>query len=460
MTTISRTGPHPMTHFLAGASRAARAGLAAGLLLLGGCTKLTEVTDPDVIDPGDLGGASGATALTNGVLLRLSQATAGTQQPDAIFLLGGLLADEWNTGDTFEQRITTDLRSIDPTNTFLAGPYRALNRVVNEATTAIASIRQFNQPSGNAGLMFASQAFAYNQIAESFCNGLALSSVDAEGTLTYGGRITTDSVYRLAVRAADSALANTQGTATLTAAVTGFARVVKARAQLNLGLFTEAAATVAAVPTSFRYTVGYSVTSGDNQNWSLNIAGGRYVVADREGTNGLPFVSAADPRVPTRRSGTTQDGTRTNVQQQIWTDRANPVIIASGIEARLIEAEAALRAGNPTLMLSKLNEARATRTGLAPLTDPGTARGREDLVFYERAFWMFGTGHRLGDLRRLIRQYNRPAATVFPIGTNPRPQGGQYGADVVIPMPVDELNNPSFPRIDNPAQKNCTDLNP
>ena len=48
-----------------------------------------------------------------------------------------------------------------------------------------------------------------------------------------------------------------------------------------------------------------------------------------------------------------------------------------------------------------------TNTTLAALADPGTPAAREDLMFRERAFWLFGTGHRLGDMRRMIRQYGR-----------------------------------------------------
>ena len=39
-----------------------------------------------------------------------------------------------------------------------------------------------------------------------------------------------------------------------------------------------------------------------------------------------------------------------------------------------------------------------------PTLDPGDAVGRENLLFRERAFWLFLTGHRMGDLRRLISQ--------------------------------------------------------
>ena len=79
---------------------------------------------------------------------------------------------------------------------------------------------------------------------------------------------------------------------------------------------------------------------------------------------------------------------------------AAETFIASGIEALLIVAEAALRANDATTWLAKLNEARATRTDLPALADPGTAAARVDLMFRERAFWMFSTGHRLGDPRR------------------------------------------------------------
>ena len=108
----------------------------------------------------------------------------------------------------------------------------------------------------------------------------------------------------------------------------------------------------------------------------------------------------------------------------------------------MVEAEAALRTGDVTNFLAKLNVARATVTGLAPLTDPGSTTAREDLLFRERAFWMFSTGHRQGDLRRLIRQYNRPENTVFPTGVWFK--GGPYGSDVNFPIPFSETNNPNF----------------
>jgi hypothetical protein len=78
----------------------------------------------------------------------------------------------------------------------------------------------------------------------------------------------------------------------------------------------------------------------------------------------------------------------------------------------------------------------------AHLTDPGTPAARQDLMFRERAFWLFATGHRLGDLRRFVRQYGRGAETVFPTGLHFK--GSNYGPDVNIPVPFNERNNPNF----------------
>jgi hypothetical protein len=74
--------------------------------------------------------------------------------------------------------------------------------------------------------------------------------------------------------------------------------------------------------------------------------------------------------------------------------------------------------------------------GLAtPVADPLTATGRADLLFRERAFWMFATGARLGDLRRMIAFYGRSAASLFPTGAYPL-LGGSYGTDANLPVPA------------------------
>ena len=71
-------------------------------------------------------------------------------------------------------------------------------------------------------------------------------------------------------------------------------------------------------------------------------------------------------------------------------------------------------------------------------------------MFRERAFWLYLTGHRLADLRRLVRQYNRSVDEVFPGGggapyvIDGNDKGGNFGSDVNLPVPFSETNNPNF----------------
>jgi hypothetical protein len=281
----------------------------------------------------------------------------------------------------------------------------------------------------------------------------------------YGDGVPSDSLFGLAIANADSALANLAGPDS--ARVRQLASVVKGRALVNRGLFPAAQAAVAQVGVKFRYEVTYSDIAGQNEIWNLNTSIKRYTVADTEATIGLPFVSANDPRVPRKVGGPVFDSALpiTAALQGIW-GQFSPVPIATGIEARLIEAEAALRAGSYATWIAILNTLRTDTTlypapqvgfargpDLTNLTDPGAApdtAARTNLMFYERAFWLFSTGHRLGDLRRLIRQYGRDAATVYPNGDYLK--GGSYGDAEMLPVPFDEQNNPKFTQ--------CTNRNP
>lgn len=439
------------------------AGLAA-LLPLTACSErgILEVSNPDIIPT--VNSASGALALKNGVVLRLAQVTAGLggNGPDNLFIYGGLLADEYRSGDTFVQRNDMDQRRWDPTNTFLAGPFRSLNRVRVGGRSAIDALRAYAPtPASNVGLMFAFIAFVDNLEGEYYCNGIPLSSVVGT-TIVYGDPVPYDSLFGLAIANADSALANLPGVDS--ARVRQLASLVKGRALVNRGQFAAAAAAVAQVGTTFQYAVTYSASAGQNEIWNLNTSIKRYTMADTEATVGLPFVSANDPRVPRATGGPVFDSAFpiTSNREGIW-GQYSGVPIETGIEARLIEAEAALQAGTVATWLNDLNVLRTDTTlypvpqsgfkrgpNLGALADPGTVDGRANVMFYERAFWLFSSGHRLGDLRRLMRQYGRAESTVYPTGVYIK--GGIYGDATMLPIPFDEENNPQF--------KQCTDRNP
>jgi starch-binding outer membrane protein, SusD/RagB family len=74
--------------------------------------------------------------------------------------------------------------------------------------------------------------------------------------------------------------------------------------------------------------------------------------------------------------------------------------------------------------------------------------------------WLFLTAHRLGDMRRLVRQYGRAIDTVYPTGNySSNGRTGVYGNDTSFPIPIEEQNNPEYPT-DNGATKGCVSLDP
>jgi hypothetical protein len=347
-------------------------------------------------------------------------------------------------------------------NTFLTSANRTLNRARLSAEQAVDLLTRFapNAAGWQVAEMHFVQAYTINLMAEHLCSGLVLSTV-LDGRETYGTPMTTTAAFERALKSTETGLALVTGSTADDVRVRSALQVTRGRILMNLNRPAEAAAAVGPVATAYRYQIRHSLAAETNYNVivSLNNIARRYSVGNNEGTNGLNFATAGDPRVPVCVGGDaactaigvtqrTRDdlGTPFHVQR-IWTSRDASVTIVSGIEARMIEAEAQLRAGSAPASLATLNAARTTVTGLAPLTDPGTDAGRVNQLFRERAFWLFSRGHRVGDLRRLIRQYSRPAETVFPTGTWHK-NDAKYGGDVSIPVPSAEQNNPNVGKAD------------
>lgn len=431
--------------------------LAGGFSIgLAGCSTDTflSIEDPDIINPSNVQSAAGANAVRVGALARLNSATSGGE---SLLLLGGLFTDEWLNGDSFIGRQEVDQRTITVQNAFVTDASRALHRARLSASQAIDLLAEFNPtgPGWQPAEMYLVQAYIENLTAEHFCNGLVFSTV-IDGLEEYGSPMTTSDAFTRALAHADSGLVLVTGTTNDDNRVRNALKVVRGRILMNLNRPADAAASVTGVPTNFVYNMLHSQTTNSNQLWNLNNLAWRYSVGNSEGTNGVNFATAGDPRLPVcvggdavcRTNGvtrTTRDDLTTPLSVQlVWPVRESSVALTSGIEARLIEAEAQLRAQNSAGALATLNAARLTVTGLQPLTDAGTADARLAQLFRERAIWLFGRGYRLGDMRRLVRQYNLPATSVFPVGAWHK--GGNYGTDMNFPVPQAEQNNPNLPQ--------------
>lgn len=440
------------------------------------CSSVTdsilEVEDPDLIMPSNVNSLPGARAVANGALGRFIGMTAGNE---GTWLYGGLLTDEWSTSSTFIQNDETDQRKVQLLNTQVTQFYRNVNRVRTAANQAIPLLQAFD--SANKALkaeMYFARGFAEMQLAQDFCNGIPLSN-GAGDDLVYDDPRTGAEVLAVAVASFDSALALATGTDAASVRVATAAKIGKGRALMGLNQYPAAAQAVAGVATSYRYQHTFSLTTSTNIIWGQGFSARRYSVGDSiDGNNrdilvrnAIPFTSARDPRLPVTDTKLNaqptigQDGGTVMRMTTIY-DRLTAIDVVNGIDARLIEAENQLKNNDVAGWLATLNGLRngANRvtsigtvtigaTALPNLVDPGTPEARVSLLFREKAFWTFARGQRLGDARRLVRQYGRASTNVFPEGVHFK--SGNFGSDVNLPVVTDEENNPNF--------KGCLDRN-
>jgi hypothetical protein len=480
--------------------------LASAVLM--GCDELISTEPPTGFtpspDPNAFDNEQGTLELYRGVINRFREATSGRITPGGYIVMSGMLGDELSAGKrnttAFSSTTVVDSRvmsSTDPAGLQdgYDGVWRQLHGVRMQAMTTIEALRKFgpNQPRDLTGHLFGLWGMAEVMLANFFCSGIPLTTVNYDGSFRLARGSTTVEVYEHAIAMFDSAMANTPDSV----GFRNLAKVGKGWALLNLGRFADAAAAVADVPTTFTYMNYHSTamltstgtpnfTSGSSSSTPHAIAN-MGTVADREGGTGLPYRSSGDPRTlsPMVRDAVPTSGDDPVYKPARWMVNGGdtPIIMASGVEARLIEAEAALQAGDP-MWLTILNSLRTSGEfttspnpddptvvdttwapgegailftsiggslpGLRPLEDPGTEDARVDLLFQERAYWLFLTGRRHADMRRLIRQYGRSEATVFPQGAYPAGPIGTYGVDVNAPAPGREL-------LFNPQYQGCFD---
>ena len=490
---------HPFYSRFIRSSGARRALIGAAVLLATTACSIDDIVktkDPDIVTPDQLIGKS---SLPNGLAAAIGDfqlAFSGSSTLEGQILYAGLLADEFYITDTFGTRIEMDQRDIQENNqqNLPAFSNLAIARVSTEAAAQryvdLAATRGNTADSVSFGNgraeALALAGFTYILFAENYCEGVPFSEVDASGTIIPGMPNTKSQVLRRALArfaSADSAL-NVK--TTTSASIRNLVRVGRGRAYLDLvnrdsaaaqnKIYRDSAAVaVAAVPTTFTYQIFHSENTARENNsvWSFNNSQVRFSVANNEGGTGLPYrtnyVSAVDVRTATNPTPVTGfDGGQTFLNLKYPERKAN-VVLASGAEARYIEAEDLLANGNVPGFLGKLNTVReafqtynqcyslAITAGtcvnppaaLGPLSDPGTPDARVNLLFSERAYTMWITSHRLGDMRRLIYQYGRGSETVFPTGAFVRGNISRtYGTDVSFPIPVEEKNNPNYTSCD------------
>lgn len=449
------------------------AGVLATVLFLSACNvnSLVDSTDlpSHIKDPGAVKTTDGALGLYYYAISSLSTATSdlivntsssGSRLDQNFVYMTGILTDELQTVPRTVGGVSTGFPGLDSEidlRDILERPdgirsvhrditYGALQKTRGATQEALGALRKYHPtaPSALQGHLFAIEGISELYLAELYCSGIPLSTIDFESGFTLTKGFTTDEVYTHALARFDSAQAYASDSARLIHLI----NIGKARANLAMGKFDDASAAAAQVPDEYKYQIVHGANRQKfvpRSDW--------VTVGNREGINGLPFGSYEDPRT------TLPSITNPN----------SPFTLASGIEARLIQAEADLRAGRST-WIDRLNALRTSCinsencstpapagtggvAGLPLLQDPAlmplpegkdSVDVRVDLLFEERAYWLFLTGRRQADLRRLIRHYGRDQSTVYPIGGWGTAQVALYGNDVTLPLKDEYGRNPLY----------------
>jgi starch-binding outer membrane protein, SusD/RagB family len=441
--------------------------IVAGALFVSACNtdQFLKATDPDNTPPGVLTGAQSLPGYLASAIGDFGLAFDGNAlNPDGneyegLVNMTGLLTDELQNTETFPTRTEVDRRHTQVNNATMRDIFFNAHLARVSAGRASGAFAAYGPTDPARSEVVSLQAYAILLLAEDFCSGVPLSSIDtATAVVQEGDPMTTQALLQVAADTFTSALTFAEDDDRRFLAEVGKARTLQfeGRSQLDA-----AKALVADVPTGWTYKITHSRNSQREWNgvYEFMWLEGRWIQADSEGVNGLGYRE--DPRNPFKvvLGGTFTRDTMFGTLRYQAPDSST--ILASGIEARLIEAEAALQANDNVTFLKKLNDLRdSSGLALPPLSLPATVSGREDLLFSERGQWLYLTAHRLPDLRRLSRPtsrdgYGRDPESVFPTGAWFR--GGVYGPDTNFPIPIEELNNTHVP---GPAPNTCIDRNP
>lgn len=442
------------------------AGAGALALALGAAAcdteSLVELQDPDLITTPTVFEPENVDIVRNGALFEFARAMGGVannNETPGYVGVSGYLSDEMvhvSSWGTFRQ---IDGRQMFDNNGQVQDVYHWMHRARNLAEQAsdLYDVAAPADAAENQALLKALSGYIYVMFGEGFCGNVPFSSAPLGEQMVMAPGITTAATLDSAIVRFDQAIALAGAAGASADDYLALARLGKARALQNLGDLSAAAQVAAQVPADFVYAVQYSTGSSGQQNgfhWHNNLER-RSSPWTSEGDSpytvdyfqrGTPAVSA-DPRIAVDSAGI---GGSTNLPWYVqlkYPALGSDIPLGTGTEARLIVAEADLNGGATAgsaaagNWLAILNELR-TDVGLGALTDPGAAEDRVRLLYEERALWMWLTGHRLGDMRRLVREYGYPANTVYPTGTTV--WGVPYGTDVVMPVPEAERNNPEY----------------
>jgi hypothetical protein len=438
----------------------------ATLVATPACTgDLLDVDDSGVVVPADLdeAGPAAIPTLVNGVVGAYHETMNGLTRYTA------LLTDEMIYSGTFPTRYQVDIRRIPSGNLDLTEDlYVPLHRARFQADTIAFALEEHlddpafedAQPLLLQGIAIAKLYGGYTRLwlAELYCWSILTGMVPESQPLLPDERM-EDAIAHL--EEAES-VAHAIGLLPIQIA----AIVGQARAHLWLGNYPVAGGLAAGVPREFvyraeyssnnpeQYNAMYTFTWGDTQSIHWTVGDG---TANSSGGERWPHLEQfiGLNLLRNRPPGfTAMAQTVPVVLQMLYNSPESDVLMASGIEATLIAAEAALRLGQPELAEDLVNDLRSdysfratTQFGVSPpagnlLPDIALTGDLETgllRIAEERGRELWLTGDRHVTARRLRRD------PLVDIDLFPSKALVGSGDDVAFPMPDREIdNNPNL----------------
>ena len=379
-----------------------------------------------------------------------------------------LLADEMILAGTFPTRVQVDHRRINPNNSSVDGDmYTPLHQARLQADTVVYLFEQrlddpVFEPAAaglREGIALGTFYGGYTRLwlGELFCWSILTGMVQETAPLMPDARV------QQAITMLEEAetLAEAEGLEDYRLA----AIVGQARGHLWLGNYGTAATLASEVPTSHvlwaeysandpaQYNKVYALTHGDTESvrWTVGL-GTEGLRGNEEFPHWQEFVdlNLIDINPPGVSPFNTSIG---NIGRQlIYSQPQADVLVASGVEARLIEAEVAVRNDETGAAETLLNDLRADYSFRATVTwgvqPPAAGNELEDLtlagdleadlrtVAAERARELWLTGDRAVTSRRL-RWDPTVDIDLFP----PKEQLAAGGDDIAFPIVLRELEN-------------------
>ncbi|HSW30183.1 MAG TPA: RagB/SusD family nutrient uptake outer membrane protein [Longimicrobiales bacterium] len=251
-------------------------------------------------------------------------------------------------------------------------------------------------------------AYAYRLLGENFCE-VAFDGGSIEPRVNAQKRAETWFTKVIDAAGSTASLATQK-----TAAYAGRAAV-----RVQLGDWTGALADAAMVPTTFTYYARYEETQQDQYNRTY-FAGINQPYRAATVWNTVYekyYTDTKDPRVPWTDTKLLGDAAVLLVgnirvpfyRQEKFNARGSDILLSSGREMRLIEAEKMLKDNNITGAMAILNARRAALTPAQPALAPADITEAWTMFKRERGIELWLEGRRLGDLFRW-KATNTPGA--------------------------------------------------